>query len=155
MKHIALGVILMGFLSSLFGCGKQAPPDPVPTQSDKFKPGQIWQYRTRKGEEGSRLIIGKVEQVGTLGIVVHIKLIGLSIKNPHATGGISNVLGHAPVTEATLSESVTTLVSEGGDLDGFHEGYDTWLTGYKANNAGVFTIPISEIVDCMEKAFSQ
>ena len=142
---------MVGFLSSLFGCGKQGPPDPTPTQSEKFKPGQVWQYHTRAGEEGSRLIIGRVEQVGALGTVLHIKLIGLSIKNLHAPEGVSSVMSHAPVTEAKLSESVSTLLGEGGDLDGFQEGYDTWLTSYKAGKAGVFTIPISEIVDCMDK----
>ena len=142
----------MGFLSLLFGCGKQSPPDPKPTQSDKFKPGQVWQYRTRKGEEGSRLIIGKVEQMGSIGIVIHIKLIGLRIMNPHAPGGVSNTIAHAPVAEANLSESVTTLVSEGGNLDGFHEGYDTFK---KAGKPGVLTIPVSEIVDSVERAFAQ
>ncbi len=144
----------MGLLSFLFGCDRQAPPPP-PTQSDNFKPGQVWKYRTRPGEEGSRLIVGKVEQLGTLGAVVHIKLTGLSIKSPHAPQGITTVMGHAPVTEAKLSESVTTLLSESGDLNGFQEGYDTWLVSYKAGKAGVFTIAVAEIVDCMEKALAQ
>ena len=84
-----------------------------------------------------------------------VKLTGLRVKNPDAPGGFSSVMTHAPVSESALSASVTKLAKEVSDLDGFSEGYVTWLSSFRAGDAGVFTIPLSEITEVMEQTINQ
>ncbi len=71
-------------------------PSPEPMSSDQFAPGQVWRYKTRSGEEASRVIIGRIEKSPKIGTIVHVKLTGLQIKNPDAPGGHSSVMTHAP-----------------------------------------------------------
>ena len=114
----------------------------------------MWQYKTPDSENESRVIIGKIESLEKLGTIVHIKLVNLKIKNPTAPGGFSTEMSHAPITEAKLKDSVTTLTEARADLGGFDEGYNTWLAAYRAAKGGVFTISVKEIVDCMEQGIN-
>ncbi len=149
------GVLVVGFLSAilaLLGCDKARSPRQ--SASSQFAVGQVWKYKSRPSEPDSRVIIGRIETIEKVGVVVHVKLAGLKIINPTAPGGLSTVMGHAPMTEGKLRESVTEVVSGDGDLSGFEEGYNTWL-GHQAGEAGIFTITLSEIVDCMESAIAK
>ena len=130
-----------------------APPEPM--SSEQFASGQVWLYKTRPTEEASRVIIGKIEMIPKVGTIVHVKLIGLRFKISSAPDGFSTVLTHAPVSEAALSASVTELSNEVFDLEGFSEGYNTWLSSFRTGDAGVFTISLSEIAEAMEQALNQ
>lgn len=130
-------------------------PPPVPTSSEQFARGQVWRYKTRPAEEASRVIIGKVEKIPQVGTIVHVKLMGLRLKNRSAPDGYSSIMAHAPVSEAALSASVTELANEVSDLDGFSEGYNTWLSAFRSGEAGVFTITLSEIAGAMEQTLNQ
>ena len=130
-------------------------PSPEPMSSDQFAPGQVWRYNTRSGEEASRVIIGRIEKSPKIGTIVHVKLTGLRIKNPDAPGGLSLVMTHAPISESALSASVTELTKEVSDLDGFSEGYNTWLSSFRVGDAGVFTIPLSQVTEVMEQTLNQ
>jgi hypothetical protein len=148
--------IMAGIIASilaLFGCGKN--PSPATAKSDQFAVGQVWQYKTRDQESDSRVVVGRIEDLGKLGTVVHIKLVNLRIKNPTAPGGLSTDMSHAPITEAVFKASVTKLTQDKVGLDGFDEGYQTWLAAYRDGKGGVFTISVKEIVDCMEQAINK
>ena len=144
---------LFGSFLTLFGCGKH--PAPPTTGSGQFAVGQVWQYSTRETESESRVVIGKVETLGKTGTVVHIKLVNLRIMNPTAPGGFSTHMSHAPITEAALKLSVTTLSEDKVDLDGFDEGYQTWLAAYRDGKGGVFTTSVKDIVDFVEQAINK
>jgi hypothetical protein len=149
-------ILMAGILASmggLLGCGRN--PAPQVASSDQFAVGQVWQYKMRVAETDSRVIIGRIESLGKLGTVVHIKLVNLKIKNPTAPDGFSTHMSHAPITEAKLKESVTALTQDRADLDGFEEGYKMWLTAYTAARGGVFTIPVNEIVEGMEQGINK
>ncbi len=64
--------------------------------------GEQWTYRTRPGEGDSTLTIGKVETTPKLGVIVHISLAGLRIKNAHAPMGYSDTIAHMPFAVAAL-----------------------------------------------------
>lgn len=132
------------------GCSEKTPA-PAPATSEQFRENQVWEYKTRPGEEGSRVTIGRIEQVPNVGVVVHVKLTGVRIKNEHSPDGWSTELSHAPISEKQLAASVIRLVDEPSDLSGFEEGYATWLEA----KGGVFTITLAEIVQYMEEAISQ
>ena len=46
---------------------------------EPFAPGQVWTYKTRPGEEASRIIVCRVETDPKLGEIVHIHVNGLQI----------------------------------------------------------------------------
>ena len=120
----------------------------------RYAEGQVWKYRTRPGEEGSLLVIGRITETvsePTYGIY----LTGVKIENARAARGFQDVLPHAPVTGAVLDTSVTERVDTTIALDDFDEAYGEWKAAYDADEGGVFTIPVSEIVGTIEYAASQ
>lgn len=121
----------------------------------EFESGQVWRYTTRSGEEASRVHIGRIDRAPELGTIVHVMLTGLRLSNSSAPTGLSEVISHAPVPEAQLATSVLELTDEDADLEGFAEGYATWLSSYRPGDAGAFTISLSEIVEHMKQVLSQ
>lgn len=155
MKQYTLFFVISA-ICCLYGCSDNKKLiSPKTAQSEQFAVGDVWTYKTRPGEEASRLIIGKVENIEKIGMVIHIKLLDIKIKNADAPNGLSTEMIHAPITEAALKKSVIKKVAKDGNLDDFNEGYETWLASYQQGDAGAFCIPVSEIVGCMEKAVNQ
>jgi len=64
-------------------------------------------------------------------------------------------MGHAPILESALLASVLERVDEEVDLDGFDEGYKTWLAAYLEGEAGLFSMPLAEIVSSIEATLSR
>jgi hypothetical protein len=124
------------------------------TLAAEYKQGQVWKYKTRKGEEGSFLYIVRVDAEKGYGSIYHIYVDGLRIKNPHIKGGVQSVLPHSPVDRATLDASVTELVRESKDMPDISAGYVAWREPFDAGEAGVFNIPVSEIVEYIEQVVS-
>jgi hypothetical protein len=125
-----------------------------PTDLSHFRAGQVWRYRTRPGEEGSRMTVGRVEQSDRGDVFVHVQLHGLDIPNPQAPSGRSTMIQHLPIAEESLAASVVDLVAEDGAIHDFEEGYSTWRESYVAGNAGVFTLSLADIVDVMAKTIA-
>lgn len=118
----------------------------------KYKVGQEWNYKTRKGEENSTLKILKIEEYPTHGKVIHISISGLRVINPDSNEGFANEFTHIPISEKALDESVTELKSEKVKLPDFIDGYSYWKKEFDQGVAGVFSISVSEIVDLMEES---
>ena len=123
--------------------------------ANEYSEGQIWKYKTRKGEENSLLFIVKVDNEKGYGNIYHIYIDGLKIKNPHISSGIQNQLPHAPVDDKTLSESVTALVSKTSNSPDISEGYKSWRESFDKGEAGVFNIPASKIIQYIEDVVNQ
>jgi hypothetical protein len=118
----------------------------------KYKPGQVWHYRARPGEEQSTLTILKVESHPKLGTIAHVGLTGLRIKNPNAPGGLTSEATHLPFSEKSVDDSVTTVANPSGPVPDYHDGYNTWRKSFDDGKAGVFTITVAEAVDVMARA---
>lgn len=118
----------------------------------KYKVGQEWNYKTRKGEENSTLKILKLEEYPTHGRVIHISIVGLKVINPDSKEGFANEFTHIPISEKALDESVTELKNEKVKIPEFIEGYAYWKKEFDQGVAGVFSISVSEIVDLMEES---
>jgi len=129
-------------------------PRPKPASSSRFEAGQVWRFRARPHEVNSRVTVGKIETIPKIGTIVHVKLSGLRLKNPHAPGGVAPEVLHIPTTEQALSASVDELIGEAADLEGFADGYSAWLSAYQSEQAGVFTLGLAEIVEHMEHALN-
>jgi hypothetical protein len=122
------------------------------TTASKFQVGQTWKYQTRTGEEASTLTVVKVEAEPKWGVIVHVALRGLQVKNPHAPSGITTEAGHLPMAESALLKSVTVMVTAHTPLPPYEEGYREWRRAFDAGKAGVFTGSVAEVVDFLEKA---
>ena len=109
--------------------------------------GQKWHYRTRPGEEGSYLTVLKVEHSETLGVVVHVRIEGLRIENPFHPEGVSDTIGHMPMAESALDESVTVLESDSLPLADEDDGYQGWRSAFDAGEAGIWSVTVAEVVD--------
>lgn len=114
----------------------------------RFAAGQVWQYRTRPGEEASRAIVGRVETDDDGQVIVHVKLTELRLVSPHAPEGFYPSLSHVPVAEEAFASSVIAPVSEPPDLAEFEDGYQMWAE----DHGGVFTISLARIVEVTEQA---
>jgi len=127
---------------------------PSDTTESKFHVGEKWSYHTRPGEEGPSVTIVKVETAPVLGVIVHISIDGLRIRNPNAPGFMGGV-GHMPFAESAIERSVTTLSARNAPIPNYKEGYLEWRRAFEVGKAGVFSVTIAEGVDFIEKAASQ
>jgi hypothetical protein len=133
------------------GCSRGSDNQEGAAPVTRFQAGQVWQYKTRPGEEQSRLTIAKVESDPKLGTIVHIQVKDVAIKSPKAPGGVSKVISHLPYSERALTDSVTTMEKDGVTPAGWEEGYQQWKSAFDAGKAGVWTITVSESVSAMEQ----
>ncbi len=122
--------------------------------SMKYNVGQEWNYKTRPGEENSTLKILKIEEYPTIGKVIHISLSGLKMKNPQNPKGVADKISHLPITEEALDKSIIRIKNDTRQMPDSTEmdGYSYWKREFDKGNAGVFSIPVSEIVNSMEKS---
>jgi hypothetical protein len=123
--------------------------EPQVTQDSKFRPGQVWAYQTREGEESSTITILRVESLPKIGVIVHVRLDGIRLKN--CSGGPSPTsIGHAPFAKDALDRSVTKLVEKRRALPEYEEGYNNWRQAC----GGVYTITVAEMLKADEMTFN-
>jgi len=125
------------------------------TIDSKFKVGQVWKYKTRPYEENSVFTIAKVENEPKNGNIVHITVTNLRIRNPHAPSGYTDLIGHMPLAENSVAESVTELSNKTPDLSAYEEGYQDWREAFDSGRGGIWTLPVSECVAAMEEVINK
>jgi hypothetical protein len=116
-----------------------------------FMEGQVWSYRTRQGEGASTLLIDKVEKDPTLGVIYHISISGLSIKNSRAESGVIHELPHIPVSAQTLQSSCLKLLGHSDQNPDFAKGYAEWKQAFDQGQAGVYSVTVAEIVEIADR----
>ncbi|HUI83915.1 MAG TPA: hypothetical protein VL240_06815 [Candidatus Binatia bacterium] len=126
-------------------------PEPQPAEDRKFHPGQVWAYKTREDEAGSKITILKIDSLPRIGEVIHIRIDGLRLKNCASGPVVSNVVQHAPFTRDAIERSVTRLLKNDAPVPDFEEGYSQWLR----HCAGVYSITVAESVDIDERTLQQ
>lgn len=120
-------------------------PGAAPPQHS-YAAGQIWEYKTRPGDEGSLLKIQQVEDNPAFqgkGQIYHISVIGFHLANPQVTP----VLPHAPVSRQTLDASVTRLTTSSASFPDAAPGIAQW----REAKGGVFTISVAQIVEILDQ----
>lgn len=147
LKTITLHIIQALLLTLLIsGCVQN---------TTKYKEGQVWSYNTREHEKESKIYISKIDYDDELGAIYHIYIDNLKIKNPYIDTEYQDILPHLPASEKTLDDSLLTKVSDTFDKSiSIDEGYRQWKKAFDENNAGIFTIPIHEIIDSVEEIIS-
>ena|SRR5712672_132176 len=142
-------VVLFSF-GQLLGAQEKSGPCPQPiivTKDSRFRPGQVWQYNTRSHEKASTLTILKVESLPKQGVIIHIRVDKVRLRN--CTGGPEpDNFQHMPFTREVIERSVTKLVQENG-VPEFKDGYDEWRKAC----GGVYTITVAEAINVGEETF--
>ena len=120
-----------------------------------FAEGEVWSYKTRAGETDSTLLINKIENDPRLGVIYHISVLGVLVKSRHAPSGVTRELPHIPVGRETLEASCIRMVGRSAPNPAYADGYAQWRQAFEEGQAGVFNIPVSEIVGVVESAINQ
>ena len=141
---------------STLGDVRERPrPDKEETYKDsEYAVGQVWQYKTRSGEEKSTIqIIGIDKYVGEEAII-HISIRGLIMANPMTESGISEEIGHMAFSRTSFSESVTTLLGTSEISADAKQSHTDWQVEYETKGGGMFTVGIAELVELTEQSMS-
>jgi hypothetical protein len=115
---------------------------------NRLAPGQSWTYRTRKGEEASRVRVVSTENSGADDGVVHALLVDVRLQTPR---GHQDFL-YAPMSERVFRASVVDVVGADEDVSRAPEGLAHWRAARRAGRGGVWTIPLAEVLDAMQEA---
>jgi hypothetical protein len=126
----------------------------APAWAIEFKPGQIWSYQTRAGEEASKLYIARIDRGLGSRALFHLYIDGLQLKNPKFPGGEQDHLVHLPISREALEASVTELLQSDAAMPDISLGYADWLLSFEKGQAGVFTIPVAQAIQHIENAFN-
>lgn len=159
-KHTMNGVTVSRRFASIVilllitGCDRPGEPAVRRDIMQDFSPGHVWVYDTRPGEEGSRIIVCRVEADPKIGEIVHIHVNGLRLKNKHASGGFSDEIAHMPYAGDALRKTVTKLESTAVALPAFEDGYREWRSAFEDGKAGVWTASVAEAITGMESALN-
>jgi hypothetical protein len=142
------GIVTVGDLMNILSLLSAAILFAAPggTAPVKYSEGQIWEYKTRVGDEGSLLKIQRIEQdpeSQRYGPIYHISVVGIHLHNPT----ITPILPHAPVSRETLDASVTKLSLDKREFPSADAGISEWRKAH----GGVFTISVAEIVEILDQ----
>jgi hypothetical protein len=115
-----------------------------------YAAGQHWSYKTRPGEEKSVVVINLVEQDAKRGAIYHISVLHVNMPTLDGSASREMDLPHSPVSQQTLDDSVIALLETGEPVAAYRQGYEIWKAAFDAGKAGVFKIPVAQIVDFIE-----
>jgi len=76
------------------------------------------------------------------------------VKNPNKPTGISDEIGHLPLSKDAILKSVTTLASENNELPYFTDGYKNCKNAFDNNTGGVFSISVKKAVQFVEETMN-
>ena len=122
-------------------------------QSERLMPssmkGRSGATNPELGEGGSTVTVLRVENVGKIGVVTHIRIDGIRFGN--CTGGPAPTsIAHAPFVKAASAQSVTKLLRTLPTVPDYMNGYKDWA----AHCGGVYTTSVAEMVKLDDRTFN-
>jgi len=127
----------------------------LPAEATTFEVGQLWSYRTRPGEEDSRLYVARIDRDLGSKPIIHLYVDGLKLKNPLVEGGVQDHLVHVPISREALEASVISLIQKDVTPPDISEGYVIWREAFLKGQAGVFTMSVQQVVQYIEDQFAK
>jgi hypothetical protein len=121
-------------------------------QDTKYKPGQVWSYKTRTNEQKSTITILRVDETPQAKRIVHIRVEHVQLTN--CRGGNAPDFEHMPFSKEALDQSVLEVIRSDKVPD-FENGYTSWRAAWDAKKAGYYTISVAEALDVAQKNFNQ
>jgi hypothetical protein len=150
MPKTRAAVLMVGFMA--WGCSKP-PAEPLeePT-STKYHAGEEYSFGGRPGDAQPRFLVLKVDFHKKMGNIVHLRINGIRLKNPKAPSGYFDNVSHFPIAEAALDKSDPKLLKSGIPVPDFQEGYQQWRKPFEEGKAGIWSDPLSQCLQSMERA---
>ena len=157
-SFILILFLLFGAILLQYGCSdtkeNQVERSYVLSESqDRITPqvGESWGYQARSHEMESFVVLRKAEDIPDIGRMWHVSFFGLLVKNPTVPEKPHKHIMHLPIKEAPLLASLTEKLNCDVPDGDWEEGYNMW----KADQGGVFDIPLQECVNAIEKIVNQ
>ncbi len=110
----------------------------------EFQSGQVWTVQSGR-YDGLQILVVKTERHPTMGVAVHV-----SVRGPLTTEGGSELEGipHLPFTPEAMRHSGLQLTGFISELpDDWQDMYEDWLSDAEMEEAGLFSLPLREILD--------
>jgi hypothetical protein len=120
----------------------------------RYHPGQVWRYKNAVRED-SRAIVGQVEDLPGTGTVVSICVTNVYL--PHAQTGepTLNAISHAPMTSDAMDVSVIEQTGASEPIPEFTDARAEWRALIAKEKAGVFIIPVADVVKYIGEAIAK
>jgi len=146
-RGLTVSLLLAGItLSPGFAADEPKCVQPKVVEDPTYKPGQVWKYKTRPGDDDSTITILRVESTPKLGIIVHVKIDKFKLENCAGNKGDST-MDHAPFAKAAIDKSVVKLLRTEKDIPDFDEGYKDWLS----HCGGVYRTSVADALTATNK----
>ncbi|HEY4292991.1 hypothetical protein [Luteibacter sp.] len=113
--------------------------------------GQAWIYRTRAGEEASRVAIRRIDHEPEDGEVFHVSILNVKLRNHRLPGGLQPAMHHAAVSRKSLDASLLQVEGEADAEESWRDGYGVWRQAYDNGDAGIFDLPVADVLGYMER----
>jgi hypothetical protein len=151
-RLLLLALTLTAAVTTL-AIAKKEKSDLKEVKDEKYKPGQVWSYKTRPGEETSTITILRVDEIFNGKRIVHIHVDGIKLENCHG-GNAPERVEHMPFDKAFMDASVNEVLRKVSVPD-YKFGYTDWRQGFEEGRAGVYTITVAQAIDVMQHTFSK
>jgi hypothetical protein len=125
------------------------PNRPGAEAATRYRAGQRWSYKTRDGEEASRVTILLTEEVRDYGVLVFVALDGLRVADARAPDGQRSRVSFAAFTLAAIDDGVLAFDGQVGAPD-CRELYANWRTAFGAGRAAPFTRTVADAVGTLQ-----
>lgn len=121
--------------------------------ASELKPGQIWEYKTRKGEESSRITILKIEPDDKNNDrIIHLSISGLKMKSTlDGLTRIVDTLGHIPTSEKVIKPGLVKLIGNTRISEDMLEGIKQW----KSAKGGIWTLSLAQTISTIEEGMNK
>jgi len=135
------------WIPRIFGARHEAPTKHC------YKPGQVWRYKNAVRED-SRAIVGQVENVPGAGTVVSICVTNVYLPHWQTGEPTLRVISHAPMTPEAMDVSVIEQTGSQEPIPEFTGARAEWRAMI-GQGAGVFSIPVADVVKYMGEALAK
>ena len=148
---VSLALMVPNSMRPLHDARAQTPHCATPERASnaEFHEGQVWSYKPRVGEGGSTITVLRVENVGKIGVVIHVRIDGIRFGKCMGGPAPTSIV-HAPFAKAALAQSVTKLLRILPTVPDYMDGYRDWA----AHCGGAYTISVAEMVKLDDRTFN-
>lgn len=113
-----------------------------------FQVGDIWSFEGRENDPHPQILILGTEPFQDT-TVIHVQISGIQLKISDRQ--TLSTIGHVPVSEENLRNSVNDYLGETDVLDEELEGIKLW----REAKGGIYTVSLKEIVNIIEKTLHE